>query len=307
MNDAWTVLPFEGLAGVVPEGIGLGGRRSEIAGRLATAFGRGLGERQLFRKAPWATGLCEQYADGGLILFFDDVDRLVYLELYEPAPVSYAGVALLGRDTGAVIADLAAAGCRLVEGEEGYDVPDAGFNLTGEPGLPVESVGIYAKNPAESLLGMSGEEPVEAISEHHLVSGKGTRIVQLGQDRLRLRSVLGPAQQSRPDYGGENQDWYFDHGLILGFDGDDRLISLAISYVGRTGTAWFNGVQLLDRPYDEVVADLGAQGVRVEREALGGRAPEHGFALHLIGLRNPAMPVVAVSFTAENESGHDQS
>lgn len=65
----------------------------------------------------------------------------------------------------------------------------------------------------------------------------------------------------------------------------------------RGGTAWFRGVQLLDRPYAEVVAELEAQGVRVEPAELGGRVPDHGFALHLRGLQNPSMPISAVAFT----------
>lgn len=144
---------------------------------------------------------------------------------------------------------------------------------------------------------MSDEDGVAPITDHRLVSREGTELVRLGQDKQELRRLLGPAMQSRPDYGGETQDWYFDHGLILDFDASDRLARLAIGFVGVRGTARFRGVPLLDRPYAEVVADLEAQDVRVEHGELIGRVPDHGFALLLHGHQNPAMPVCAVVFT----------
>ncbi|MFD0853555.1 hypothetical protein ACFQ07_15065, partial [Actinomadura adrarensis] len=240
-------------------------RRDAIAERLAAAYGEELGERSLFRKAASQTGLCEQYAELGVILHFDDKDRLVYIELFEPAPVRYSGVPLLEPSYREVVADLRAAGCQVVEDEDGYgcEVPEGGFNLTlGNEGA-VQCVGVFVSSPQQSVLGMSEEEPVPPITEHHLVSREGTSIVRLGQEHEHLRGVLGPALQSRPDYGGEIEDWFYEHGLILGFTGG-RLVSLAISYAGFSGTAWFEGVQLLGRPYPEVAADLEAAGVRME-------------------------------------------
>jgi hypothetical protein len=95
---------------------------------LAEALGERLGERQAFQKAAWQAGLCDHYVDGGLILHYDDRDRLVHLEMYEPAMVRYDGVPLLGRPYGEVLADLRALDCRLVEDDSGHEAPDAGFN-----------------------------------------------------------------------------------------------------------------------------------------------------------------------------------
>ena len=128
------------------------------------------------------------------------------------------------------------------------------------------------------------------------VPGEGTRTVRLGQNRWELRERLGPALQSVPAYGGAAQDWYFDHGLVLTFDEDERLRTLVVSYVGGKGAALFDGVQLLDRPYSEVAADLEARGVRVESGELCGVASGHGFRLSMLGRQNPAMPVAAVVF-----------
>jgi hypothetical protein len=301
-DDAWNVRPFEGLAGIVPGGIRLGEDRAVLTDRFAEAFGERLGERRTFRKAAWNTGLCDQYVDGGLILFFDDRDRLDYVEVHEPAPVRYQGVSLLERPYEDVVADLRSLGCRLVEGDVGCEVPDAGFNLTAgdidDPEEPVQSVGLFGQSPTDALLGFSDDEPVERITEHHLVSGEGTASVRLGEGRRELRSRLGRALRSGPDRHGVSEDSYFEHGLMLRFDAADRLVSLAISYAGVRGTAWFRGVQLLARPYADVVGDLEAEGVRVEPAELAGRVPDHGFELLLHGDQNPARPVGAVVFTA---------
>ncbi|MQY03789.1 hypothetical protein ACRB68_18350 [Actinomadura sp. RB68] len=281
---------------MLPGGISLGEDRAAITARLADAFGEHLGERRPFRKSASGTGVCDQYVDGGLILWFDDRDRLFYIELYEPAPVFHENVALLGRPYGDVVRDLRAAGVRLTEDGTGCEAPDAGFNLyvpdAEERAEPVQLVGVFRTGPSGSVLGMSDEEPVADITEHHLVSGAGTDRVRLGQDRHELRRLLGPAMQSVPSYGGAAEDWYFEHGLTLTFDEAGRLTTLVV-----TGPAWFDGVRL-DRPMADVVADLTARGVAVEPFELGARVPEHGFTLQLSGLRNPAMPVTAVAFTA---------
>ncbi|GGU44787.1 hypothetical protein GCM10010211_05540 [Streptomyces albospinus] len=297
----WEIRPFEGLTGLVPGGVRLGERRQVLAERFAAAFGDDLGEVRTFRKAPWSTGLSDHYPEGGLILHFDDRERLVHLEAFDPAPVWYDGLPLTGRRYPDVLADLRERGCRLIEdgdGDDGVEAPDAGFHLTAPHGPDdlVDCVGLFRRPLSADPVTMSDEPPVEPVLEHRLVSGEGTEAVRLGQDRWELRGRLGPALQSRPDYGGESQDWYFDHGLVLTFDAADRLASLVISYSGVSGTAVFRGVPLLDRPYAEVVADLAAQGVRVEDGELAGRVPEHGFTLQLVGRQNPAMPVTAVAF-----------
>ncbi|WP_106401154.1 hypothetical protein [Actinocorallia populi] len=274
--------------------------RREIDRRLSRALGDAVGEVRTFRKAFWDTGVCDHYLEGDLILFYDDADRLYHLEIHDAAPAHYDDVLLTGRPHGKVVADLRGRGHRVVEGETGCEVPEAGFNLTAvdadDDSLGVESVGVFLRSPAESLIRMSREPGVEAITEHDLVSGEGTGTVRLGQGRWELRERLGPALQSVPSYGGAAQDWYFDHGLILKFGEDERLRTLVISYVGAQGAVRFRDVPLLDRPYAEVVADLAALGVAVEPGELCGRVPEHGFTLSLMGRQNPAMPVSAVVF-----------
>ncbi|MEV0370881.1 hypothetical protein AB0I10_13770 [Streptomyces sp. NPDC050636] len=299
-EPGWNIRPFEGLAGMVPGGVRLGEHRQALTDRFAAAFGDQLGERRTFRKAPWSTGLCDHYTEGGLILHFDEGERLVYLEAFDPAPVFHQGLPLTGRPYDEVVADLRTRGYRLVEDDSGCEAPDAGFNLTAPYGADdrVDCVGLFRRSLVADPVTQSDEEPVARIAEHRLVSGEGTEAVRLGQDRWQLRGMLGPAFQSRPDHGGESQDWYPEHGLVLSFDADDRLISLVITYTGPTGTAWFRDVQLLDRPYADVVAELETQGVRVEPADLAGRVTEHGFVLTLRGHGNPAMPVAAVAFLA---------
>lgn len=296
----WEILPFKGIGGLLSKPVLLGMNRRDVGRRFSRALGDAVGEVRTFRKAVWDTGVCDHYLEGDLILFYDDADRLYHLEIHDAAPAHYDDVLLTGRPYGKVVADLRERGHRVVDGDSGCEVPEGGFNLTAadpeDDSLPVESVGVFLRSPAEDVIRMSREPGVEPITEHELVPGEGTRTVRLGQGRWELRERLGPALQSVPSYGGASQDWYFDHGLILKFDEEERLRTLVISYVGVEGTARLDGVPLLDRPYAEVVADLDALGVPVEPGELCGRAPGHGFTLSLLGRKNPAMPVAAVVF-----------
>ncbi|GAA4628611.1 hypothetical protein GCM10023196_045690 [Actinoallomurus vinaceus] len=301
MSDLeWKIRPFSGISGFGLD-VRFGARRDEVGAGFAERFGDELGEVRLFRKASWDVGVCEHYVQGDLIVFFDDQDRLHYIESGSVAPVLFDGIALTGRPYDDVVADLTARGHRVVGTDVGHAVPEAGFALTEGGEDEVDSVGVFPGDPV-SEPGMSDEPEVEPVQEHRLVSGQGTEMVRLGQSRQELRALLGPALQSVPPYGGAAQDWYFDHGLILTFDEASRLTTIVISYVGVEGTAWFQDVQLLGRGYAEVTADLAARGVRVEPEALGGRVPEHGFSLSLVGLQNPAMPIAAVVFSADRPS-----
>ncbi|MGW2630146.1 hypothetical protein ACWC2K_12560 [Streptomyces chattanoogensis] len=293
----WEIRPFEGLVGLLPDGIRFGDHRTAIAGRLADRFGELLGERRTYRQAPWSTGLSDHYVEGGLILHFDDEERLVHLEAFDPAPVFHQGLPLTGIPYAAALTALKAMGIRLADTDTGVEATDAGFHLAAphDPEDPrVHSVGLFRSSLVADPVTYSEADPVERITAHRLVPGEGTEAVRLGEDRHELGARLGPAQQSVPEYGGAAEDWYYDHGLVLSFDADDRLTSLVITYTGVSGEAWFRGVQLLDRPYGEVVADLEAAGVRIEHGELAGRAPEHGFTLLLRGHGNPAMPVGGV-------------
>ena len=296
----WEILPFTGIGGLLAKPVLFGRTRREITRQFSRALGDAVGEVRTFRKSVWDTGVCDHYVEGDLTLFYDDLDRLFHMEVHDVAPAHHDGVLLTGRPYGKVVGDLRGRGHRVVDGDTGCEVPEAGFDLTAvdpeDDSLGVQSVGVFLRSPSEGLLRLSREPGVEPVTEHVLVSGEGTRTVRLGQDRWELRARLGPALESVPAYGGAARDWYFDHGLILTFDEAERLRTLVISYVGAKGAACFDGVQLLGRPYAEVVADLDARGVRVEPGELCGIASGHGFTLSLLGRQNPAMPVAAVMF-----------
>ncbi|MFG7942623.1 hypothetical protein [Streptomyces cacaoi] len=338
-RPAWRIRPFDGLEGVLPGGnpgdahdgvpeavpdrapadaadrvpgdgpadvaggVHLGAHRRTLADRLTAALGTQLGERRTFRKAAWSTGLCDQYPEAGLTLFHDDRERLVHIEAFAPAPVAYRGIPLLERPFGDVVDELTAAGCPLTTDDTGCLAPDAGFHLTGdpdEPAQPAESVSLLTRSALDAPLPRMTDGPRSAGTDsHRIVPHRGTDTVRLGEDRSALRARLGPALQSTPEYGGAAQDWYYEHGLVLTFDADDRLTTLVVSYVGRRGTALLDGIPLLDRPYEDVAADLAAAGIPLTARELAADLPDHGVTLHLVARTNPAPPVAAVVLRAE--------
>ncbi|MFF8283548.1 hypothetical protein ACF06W_12575 [Streptomyces albus] len=301
----WQIHPFHGLEGVVPDSLPFGARRDVLARRLTTAYGDRLGERSTFRKSATSLGLCDAYHSLDLILHHDAHQRLAYLELFASAPAEFDGVGLLDRPYGDVLDALRARGWESRETDAGHEIPAAGFNLTARPEgdeAPVYCVGVQPDDRAGMPPPrMTGGVHLPGITAHRLLPFEGTETVRLGQDRRSLRARLGATLACGPDGHGAGTDRYFDHGLELTFDSDDRLVTLAIGYTGHKGTATLAGVQLLDRPYAQVAADLARAGIRVVRGELSAELPDHGIRLHMQAPTNPELPVVAVVYGAPTD------
>jgi len=80
----------------------------------------------------------------GLHLYYDDAGRLEFVEAFDPAEVTFRGVSFLGRNVGAVIAEMRAIGFEPTDGDVGVDFPDAGIALTAPDGV-VEGVAAHRK------------------------------------------------------------------------------------------------------------------------------------------------------------------
>ncbi|WP_433733334.1 hypothetical protein ACQP0C_13910 [Nocardia sp. CA-129566] len=269
----YQVRPFEGVA------------EARFGEQRATLHAR-LGQHETFRKGGTQIGLTDHYVELGLILHHDHLERLYYLELTDPDTV-YEDVPLLELPYQQVRDELAAHGARYVEMEYGgWDFPDLGFHLWrgGNDHETAEVVGMYPRGYRDAIGGFVGASPTP-IKRHTLIPHVGIELAQLGDSRDELRERLGGCLESVPPYGPAAVDSYIDHGLELGFDESDHMISIAISSLAESVT--YEGVELYHRPYPDVVADLATRGTDVEHGELIVRAP--GFDLLLCNPRPDAL------------------
>ncbi|WP_433680535.1 hypothetical protein [Nocardia sp. CA-119907] len=266
----YEVRPFDGVA------------EARFGEERATLHAR-LGQHETFRKGSTQIGLTDHYVELGLILHHDHLERLHYLELTDPDTV-YEDVPLLELPYEQVRDELAAHGARCIEMEHGgCDFPDLGFHLwrKGNDHETAEVVGMYPRGYRAAIGGFVGEWATTPIKRHVLIPHVGIELAQLGDGRDELRERLGGCFESVSPYGPAAVDSYIAHGLELGFDENDHMISIAISSPAESVA--YEGVELYHRPYPDVVADLAARGTDVEHGELIMRAP--GFDLLL---SNPA-------------------
>lgn len=96
------------------------------------------------------------------------------------------------------------------------------------------------------------------MDSYEILPGQGVSEVRFGELRSehRQRFTGGPISFERlPGYGVF--DAYFDNTLILEYDEKDRLKGIELGGV----SASLDGVQLLDRPLGEVLAELGEKNI----------------------------------------------
>jgi hypothetical protein len=113
-----------------------GATRTSIRERLGGGY-------QSFRKVVGANET-DVYDALGLHLYFDDDERLEFVEAFDPASPSFRGALLLGRDRDEVAADLTAMGYDLIQDAYGLRCDGAGLSLTAPDGI-VEGVGVFRK------------------------------------------------------------------------------------------------------------------------------------------------------------------
>ena len=86
----------------------------------------------------------DAYDDLGLHLYFDDDDRLEFVEGWGPASPAFQGISFMGRQVEDVASDLAAGGYRSVLDGYGLTCESAGIALTAPTGI-VEGVAAFRK------------------------------------------------------------------------------------------------------------------------------------------------------------------
>ncbi|WP_200216438.1 hypothetical protein [Micromonospora coerulea] len=248
----------------LPAGVSLGADRTRLR--------RLLGDHDAFRRVGSAL-LSDQFATAGLMLNYDSADRVTSIDAVQPLDLRLRGVELLDRPYGAVVEELTACGFTIEDDDVGGLVVGSGVYIyngaSDERDEPTEVVTLYPVDwhPERNAHGVwEGVGDVGPLAAHRVVARVGTDRISLDEDRQHLRERLGRCYHSVPEDGWHAaQDRYVEHGLTLGFDPADRLVTIVID---GPAEAQYDDIPLLRRPSQEVAADLTAAGVLlVEREA----------------------------------------
>jgi hypothetical protein len=133
--NPWHIAPFVGIGW-----LRFGQERSETQSLLGE-------EPETFYKASRA--LVDEYRGRGLHLYFDQQNRLEFIEAFAPCNPTYEGVPLLGRELESVRRDLEAIGIRCEVDEIGLECAEIGVGLTVGDAL-VNGVAIYRRGYYET-------------------------------------------------------------------------------------------------------------------------------------------------------------
>ncbi|GGT03864.1 hypothetical protein [Streptomyces chromofuscus] len=125
--------------------VGLAGIRF---GESRASLRDGLGEYQSFRRTPDAP-LIDHFMQAGLMLGFDEADRLNFIECTDRAEPSLSGVRLTGRPLGEVVAELSDRRVPFQLDESGCSLTGLGVSLYSpapdELDVDVEGVAIFSR------------------------------------------------------------------------------------------------------------------------------------------------------------------
>lgn len=107
--------------------------------------------------------------------------------------------------------------------------------------------------------------------EFTILDSQSTNIVRLGDDRTRVRDILGPYRVFRrggePDY---ETDHFLESGPMVTY-AEDRVIVLELV---EPSSVFLQGVQLLGETLDALEPRLAEVGVHLERDDLAAYGPQ---------------------------------
>lgn len=133
-----------------------------------------------------------------------------------------------------------------------------------------------ARRPESSLVG--GPCHMETgYGMSDAIPGVGLEVARFGETRTTLRERLGDYSSFTRSVGDAPTDHFVSSGLLLSFDGSDRL-----NFIEATARSeiTLSGVSLCGRPFGEILNDFHRLGVEVELDDSGCSLPGRGISLY---------------------------
>lgn len=80
----------------------------------------------------------------GIHLYYDEEEKLEFVEAFNPAEITFRGLRFLGREVSSVTKEMEAIGFKSVVADAGIDFPAAGIALTAPSGT-IEGIAAHRK------------------------------------------------------------------------------------------------------------------------------------------------------------------
>lgn len=219
---------------------------------------------------------------------------LAAVELFGPARAVYAGIDLLGRAAGEVLAEVRHPPGIEFSRDDPLHLPMVGlsFALRGASGLDnrAQSVTVCAQpDPDEPVFFRAGPSGNAGLLNRPIaVDDDRLGPVRIGEDRETVRAALGEGMATTL-FGTDIDVFFCGFAVEYGADGNATRIALT-----RHGAALANLPVTLGRPLPTCLLALAERSIAVEEQEAGILLCDLGVAL-LTARADPSLPIAAVS------------
>ena len=246
------------------------------------------------RRSAWERSLTDRYDEWWLTVDYSDGDEVDFVEVGDgKCTVMLGEVQLMPGRADEVVGQLRAAGYDPREDEAGYAIGDAGVVLfvpSSESGARVESVSAKSRDLGELDIAFFGESDGPTVTAWPVEPGVGIAEVRFGETRDAVRARMGEGMSWST--GGGRTDQYWGEGLVVTFDGDDRVSEIVAVAPAEPAVA---GVEVLGRTYDALRAAFAAVGVPVSVRPAELYLPDLDVSVWWTRTDNPEVPASAVA------------
>lgn len=281
-GSSWDIRPFDGVGD-----IRFGSSREAVREALGIPV-------ELLRRPAWSGQVIDGYLDRGVFCSYDRSGMLAAVELFGPARAVFAGIDLLGRAAGEVLAEV-----RLLPGIEfsrtdPLHLPTVGlsFALRGASGLENRAQSVTAcaqPGPDEPVFFPAGtSESAGLLNGPIAVDGDRLGPVGIGEYRETVRAALGEGMATT--FFGTDADVFFC-GFAVEYGADGKATRIALT---QHGASLADLPVTLGRPLSTCLLALAERSIAVEEQEAGILLCDLGVAL-LTARADPSLPIAAVS------------